>query len=116
MPTSWNDLFFRRRKWHCSLCREQPEGETFLQVKPDAGLGMTKITDGYVLAEIQFEITPPGGKYEAPPDCRSPDNIPINKRLDMFQNRITFITAAADSRVGLGAKHERIGAVDPGKP
>lgn len=77
---------------------------------------MTKITDGYILAKIQFEITPAGGKHEAALDCRSPDDIPIDEPLDMLQNRVSFIAAAVDSRVWFGAKNERIGAIDPGKP
>src|SRR6186713_766711 len=90
---SWRDLFLCRRKGYRSFRRQQPEGETFLQVESDAGFGMTKITDGNVLAKIQFEITSTGAKHESAPDCRSPDDIPIYLPLDMLQNRVSFIAA-----------------------
>jgi hypothetical protein len=77
--------------------RQQPEGETLLQIQFDLSPGMAEVSDGQVLAEIELEISPPRGKHETAINTGRPDDLAFHKTLDVLKNRIAFFAPAADS-------------------
>ena len=106
-------LAFRGHQGHGGLGGEQAKGERLLQVEFDGGCRMAEIADGEVLADVEFKVAAARGEHKAAFDGGCPDDVAINKAMDVLQDRIAFFAAAADSRVRLRTQNERVWAVDP---
>ena len=94
-----NVYFPAGREHDGSLGCQQPESEGLLQVQFDGGGGMAQVTDGDVLADIQFEIAAAGRQHDATFDGWGPDDLAVDKTLNMLKDRIAFVAPAADGRV-----------------
>ena len=56
---------------------------------------MAEIADRDVLADVELEIAAAGGEHEAALDRRRPDHPAIDDALEMVEDRIAFLDAAA---------------------
>src|SRR4029077_1408239 len=95
--------FFRfgcgRRQGNSRFCRQQQEGECFLEVEANRPVVVTQITDGYVLADMQVEIAAAGRQNEGAGNRRSPDDLAVDQAPDVLEDRIAVISGFAQSRI-----------------
>jgi hypothetical protein len=77
---------------------------------------MPEVTDGDVLPEAQLKIAATGGNHQTPFDGWGPNDLSIDKTLDVFKNRIPFVASLGDGGVRLRSQQESVRAIDPGEP
>ncbi len=87
------------------------ESKTFLQVQFHGIFVMAKVSYGDILANTHPEISAACRNHKASLYGRSPDDIAIDKFLEVMQHRISFITATTGCGVGIGAEYQNIGSV-----
>src|SRR5271156_2391778 len=81
-------LFRRQCEDDGSFRRQQPEGETLLEVQFDRGCGMVEVADGDVLPDFQFEIATAGGQHQSPLEGRGPNDPSVHQTLNMAKDGI----------------------------
>src|SRR5258708_31298047 len=64
------------------------------------------------LHDIKFELTATSRKHEATFDGWGPNDLSIDKTLNMLKDRIPFVASPADGRVCVCAQQEGVGAID----
>src|SRR5271157_1884034 len=101
-----------RRQRNGGLAREQQESESLLQIQADNSIGVAEVTDGEVLADVKVEIASTGGQHESTGNSGRPDDLIVDKALDMLQHRVPVVADLGECGVGVGAEQHRVGAVD----
>ena len=75
-------------------------------------IGMAQIPDRYVLADVKAEVAAAGGEHERAGNRRRPDDLAVDKTLDMLQHRISVVPRFAERGVGVSAQQHGVGSVD----
>jgi hypothetical protein len=102
----------REEPAHGGLAREQQKSERLLQIQADSGIGVAEITDGDVLADVKVEIAATGGQHESTANSGGPDDLIVDKPLDVLQHRVPVVAGLGECGVGVGAEQHRVRAVD----
>ena len=87
---------------------KQQEGERFLQVEANGGIGVAQIPDGEILADVEFEVAASRGHHECSVDGRCPDNFVLDEALHVLQHRVAVIAGFSQGGVSLRAKENGI--------
>ncbi len=77
---------------------------------------MREISDRRVLAEVQSEVTAPGGQHEGSVNGRCPDDLTADQAFDVAGHGVAVVAGLADGRVRLGAQHHRIRPINARPP
>ena len=62
---------------------------------------MARITDRYVLADIQAKVSTAGREHECASNCRSPDDFTVNEALNVLQYWVAMVAGLAQCRIGV---------------
>src|SRR5207247_5530608 len=82
---------------HSGLCGEQEEGEGLLQVQADDGVRVVEVSDGDILADVQIEVAATGREDKGSGDGRRPNDLALEKALDVAQHRVSVVAGRADA-------------------
>ena len=74
---------------------QQQKCERLLQIEADRRVGVARIADRDVLADMQVEIAAARRQDEGAGDRRGPDDLAVDERLDMLQDRIAVVAGFA---------------------
>src|ERR1700730_8938582 len=89
-----------RSQSHGGLAGEQEESEGLLQIQANRGIGMVEIADGDVLADVKIEIAAAGSQHERPHDGWRPDDLVVDKALDVLKDGVSMVAGLGERRGG----------------
>ena len=82
-----------RHQGDSRLGREQSEGERLLQIQVDRSVRVTRIADGSVLPDGEFEIAAARSQYEGADNGGRPDDLIVDEPFDMLQYGVSMISS-----------------------
>ena len=94
------------------LVREQQESERLLQIQSDGGIGVAEITYGDILTDVKVEIAATGGQHKSTGNRGRPDDLIVDKPLDVLQHRVPVVAGLGECGVGVDTEQHRVGRLD----
>src|SRR5215469_10336929 len=105
----------RWRKSYCRFGGEIEEGKRLLEIKSNMRVGVTRVADGGVLAEVKIEVAAASGHDEGTVDGGRPNDSAFDEAVDVFEDRMAVIAGFGEFGISIRAEHNGIGTIDTDK-